>query len=273
MTDNALARRLAEDASRSLEPIFELLAGIAEDVLRIRPPRAALTEAHFGGLQRRLADLPQEERAVWGMGFIAAPFVVDGKERYLAWWQRNDDRVARLRLNFDPGSVDVYDYIQMDWYQLAQRGQRRVAYGPYVDYSGSDMYTITATIPIVADGVFLGVAGAGLVVGGGEGHPPGAPDDQTDADLAWLVGEVERHLLEALRQTGDDAVVVNTERRVIAANTARWFVGSRLPAMPVVGPSADAFAFREVAEMPLGTGWVLAIAWQDADEQRRGGDA
>ncbi|WP_137149552.1 cache domain-containing protein [Mycolicibacterium sp. CR10] len=250
MTDNALARRLAEDASRSLEPIYELLADIAEDVLRSQPPRAALTEAHFGGLQRRLADLLQEERAVWGMGFIAAPFVVDGKERYLAWWQRNNGRVARLRLNFDPASVDVYDYLQMDWYQLAQRGQRRVAYGPYVDYSGSDMYTITATIPIVADGIFLGVAGADLVV-----------------------GEVERHLLEALRQTGDDAVVVNTERRVIAANTARWFVGSRLPAMPVVGPSADAMAFREVAEMPLGTGWVLAIAWQDADEQRRAGDA
>ena len=34
MTDNAQARRLADEASHALEPIYELLAGIAADVLR-----------------------------------------------------------------------------------------------------------------------------------------------------------------------------------------------------------------------------------------------
>ncbi len=241
MTGDTLAGRLAAQASQTLEPIYELLGRIAEEILRSRPPRAALTEAHFSGLQRLLADLLEDERGVWGMGFIAAPLVVDGMERYMAWWQRHNDRVARLRLNFDPTSIDVYDYLQMDWYQLAERGQARVAYGPYVDYSGSDMYTITATVPVVADGTFLGVAGADLVV-----------------------GEVERRLLEVLRQTAEDALVVSAERRVIAANTPRWFVGSRLPAMPAAGPAADPSAFREVAEMPLGIGWVLAIAWPGA---------
>ncbi len=236
MTD-PLAEQLAGAASRTLDPIYQHLTRIAEEVLRVRPPRAALSEPHFGGLQRMVADLLETEREAWGMGFIAAPSVVDGRERYLAWWQRQNDRVTRLRLNFDPTSVDVYDYLQMDWYQLAQRGQARVAYGPYVDYSGSDMYTITATIPVVAGGTFLGVAGADLVV-----------------------GEVERRLFEVLRQTTEDAVVVSTERRVIAANTPRWLVGSRLPAMPTVGPATEPSAFREVAEMPLGTGWVLAVA-------------
>ena len=163
------------------------------------------------------------------MGFVAAPFVVDGRERYMAWWQRINDRATRLRLNFDPTSIDVYDYLQMDWYRLAQRGQARVAYGPYVDYSGSDMYTLTVAIPIVVDGTFLGLAGADLVV-----------------------GEVEHRLLEVLRQTTADAVVVSAERRVIAANTPRWIVGSRLAAMPSAGPASDPIAFREVAEMPLG---------------------
>lgn len=239
MTDDTLARRLAERASQPLEPIYDLLGRIADEVLRSRPRRAALAETHFSGLQRLLAGLLQDERSVWGMGFIAAPFAVEGKERYLAWWQRRDDRVARLRLNFDPTSIDVYDYLQMDWYQLALHGQQRVASGPYVDYSGSDMYTITATIPVVGeDGTFLGVAGADLVV-----------------------GEVERKLAEVLRGAGDDTLIVSTERRVIAANTARWFVGSRLPTMPKVGPADDPSAFREVADMPLGIGWVLAIAW------------
>jgi hypothetical protein len=240
MTAESLAGRLADDASRQLEPLYELLGEIADEVLRCRPPRAVLAEAHFSGLQRLLAERLRVERAVWGMGFVAAPFAVDGMERYLAWWQRTNDRVTRLRLNFDPTSIDVYDYLQMDWYQLAKRGQARVAYGPYVDYSGSDMYTITATIPVVAQGKFLGVAGADLVV-----------------------GEVERKLLEVLRQTDEDAVVVNTERRVIAANTSRWFVGSRMPAMPAVSTEPDPHGFRQVAAMPLGTDWVVAIAWPD----------
>lgn len=239
MTD-ARARDLAERASDALEPIYDLLGRVAAEVLRSRPARAALTESHFSGLQRLLADLLTHEQGIWGMGFVAAPFVVDGRERYMAWWQRNHQRVARLRLNFDPTSIDVYDYLQMDWYQLAQRGQARVAYGPYVDYSGSDLYTITATVPVVADGLFLGVAGADL-----------------------SVGDVERALIEVLRQTPEDAVVVNTERRVIAANTPRWIVGSLLPSMPQAGPAADPAVFRDVAEMPLGTEWVLAIAWPD----------
>lgn len=232
MTTQSTAARLAEDASRSLAPFYDLLDEITAEVLRCRPPRAALSEAHLTKLHRQLADRLRDERAVWGMGFVAAPFVVEGMERYMAWWQRTNDRVARLRLNFDPTSIDVYDYLQMDWYRLAKRGQQRVAYGPYVDYSGSDMYTITVTVPIVVGETFLGVAGADLVV-----------------------GETERRLLEVLRRTGEDAVIVNTERRVIAANTPRWIVGSRLPAMPTVGDD-----FRDVAEMPLGTGWVVAIA-------------
>ncbi|MGY4712277.1 PDC sensor domain-containing protein [Mycolicibacterium sp. CBM1] len=237
---DALARDLAAQASRALEPIYGLLGRVATEVLRSRPARAALTEAHFSDLQRLLAELLTHEQAIWGMGFVAAPSVVDGRERYMAWWQRNHQRVARLRLNFDPTSIDVYDYLQMDWYQLAQRGQERVAYGPYVDYSGSDLYTITATIPVVADGMFLGVAGADL-----------------------SVGEVERALIEVLRQTAEDAVVVNTERRVIAANTPRWIVGSLLASMPKPGPEGAATGFRAVAEMPLGTEWVVAIAWPE----------
>ncbi|MGK2854410.1 MAG: hypothetical protein ACSLE3_10000, partial [Microbacteriaceae bacterium] len=88
------------------------------------------------------------------------------------------------------------------------------------------------TIPVIADGTFLGVAGADLVV-----------------------GDVERRLIEVLRHSDEDAVVVNTERRVIAANTPRWLVGSRLDAVPMIGET-----YADVAELPLGTGWSVAIA-------------
>lgn len=231
------AETLAVEASQAVGHVYDLLGRVADEVLHSRPPRSALSESHFAGLQRLIADLLATESGVWGIGFVAAPFVVDNRERYMAWWQRHHERVSRLRLNFDPNSIDVYDYLQMDWYQLAQRGQQRVAYGPYVDYSGSEMYTITATIPVIAEGVFLGVAGADLVV-----------------------GDIERRLIDVLRRCDDDAVVVNTEHRVIAANTARWFVGSRLPAAPRTDEMSSAFsAFGDVAELPLGTGWTLAI--------------
>ncbi|WP_299558082.1 hypothetical protein [uncultured Mycolicibacterium sp.] len=239
MTANALAARLAQGATDALEPLYRVLESNAEEIRRARPPRSGLTEAHFSAMQPRFVELVEEHSAlVWGMGFLAAPGVVEGRERYLAWWQRNSGgRVARLRLNFDPTSVDVYDYLQMDFFRLAAAGRARVAFGPYVDYSGSDMYTITATVPVVADGTFLGVAGADLVV-----------------------GEVERRLLAVLRGTDEETLIVNAERRVLAANTPRWFVGSRLPEMPAVGDESGSGEFREVAELALGTGWVVAVA-------------
>lgn len=205
---------------------------------------AAAGGADRGALQRAA---PQARRPATrrtrglGMGFIAAPFVVEDQERYLAWWQRNNnDRVARLRLNFDPTSIDVYDYLQMDWYQLAKRGRRGSPTDP----------TSTTAGPTCTPSPRRSRSS------------PTAPSSVAGADL--VVGEIERTLLEVLRQTDDDAVVVNTERRVIAANTARWVVGSRLAAVPAVSAQPDPHAFRQVAEMPLGTGWVVAIGWPES---------
>ncbi len=224
------AQELAAEASRAIEPFYRLLETVAEEVLNSRPPRAALTETHFSGVAAPAGRTARHRARPVGHG-LRWPRPRSSRAANAIWrGGRHNERVARLRLNFDPTSIDVYDYLQMDWYQLAQRGQQRVAYGPYVDYSGSDMYTITATIPVIADGTFLGVAGADLVV-----------------------GDVERRLIEVLRHTDEDAVVVNTERRVIAANTPRWLVGSRLDTVPTVGDT-----YRDVAELPLGTGWSAA---------------
>lgn len=248
MTASAAARQLAERASQALEPIYRLLQEVADEVLLIRPKRDALAEGQLGEVQRLLVASLGQESAIWGIGFVAAPTIVEGLERYMSWWQRRGERITRLRLNFDPESIDVYDYLQMDWYQLARRGQPRVADGPYVDYSGSDMYTITATIPIVDDGTFVGVAGADLVV-----------------------RNLEHRLVSVLRSTTEEAVIVNAEHRVISANTPRWLVGSRLAASPTAGPAADPSAFREVVELPVGIGWVLAVAWPGADTRARAG--
>jgi len=224
---------LADQASAVVEPVFTRLGRVVEEVLRCRPSRGAWSESHLTGVQALLIELLGEDSVTAGMGFVAAPGVIDGQDRYMNWWQRRGDRIARLRLNFDPASIDVYDYLQMEWFQLARAGRDRVAFGPYVDYSGSELYTITATVPIRDGGEFLGVAG-----------------------VDFVVSELERRLIRVLQAAGSDAVLVSAERRVIAANTPRWVVGSRLPALPV----ARAAGFREVAELAVGTGWVLAVA-------------
>ncbi|WP_324789314.1 cache domain-containing protein [Streptomyces sp. H51] len=239
------AATLARTASDVLEPVFARLSRIADAVVESRPPRGGWSEAHLAKVQKLLVELVAEDRLAVGYGFAAAPGQIDGQDRYIAWWQRQGERVVRLRLNFDPMSVDVYDYLQMEWFQLARQPRGRVAYGPYVDYSGSELYVVTAAVPIVADGDFLGVAGVDL-----------------------SVGDLERRLIAVLRGARTEAVLVNAERRVVAANTPRWVIGARLPQMPAPSGSAALSPFVDVAELPLGTGWVLALAESEAPANR-----
>ena len=57
-------------------------------------------------------------------GIVAAPGVVANKDRHLEWWQRtaagdaHADAFARIRLNLDPESIDLYDYLEMDWFTV-----------------------------------------------------------------------------------------------------------------------------------------------------------
>jgi methyl-accepting chemotaxis protein-like sensor len=232
------AETLAQAASALLEPVYARLTRLAEAVVASRPSGGARwSESHLGPVRDLLLTLLREDAIAVGLGFVAAPGEVDGQDRYMAWWQRKGERTDRLRLNFDPTSIDVYDYLEMEWFQLAEQGRPRVAFGPYVDYSGAELYIVTATVPIVADGHFVGVAGV---------------------DLA--VAELERRLLGVLRATALDAAVVSAERRVIAANTPRWVVGARLPQMPAPSSPTAPSAYAGVAELPVGTGWVLALA-------------
>jgi hypothetical protein len=224
---------VVEAAAGVLEPVFERLVRIAETVAANHLDESSpWSETDLAPVKDLLLQLLTEDQITAGMGFVAAPGAMEGQDRYMMWWQRRGDRVARLRLNFDPTSIDVYDYVQMEWYQLPRSGSDRVAFGPYVDYSGSGLYTVTATVPVRVEGRFVGVVGADLVF-----------------------TELERRLVSVLRQVPADAIVVSAERRVLAANTARWVVGSKLPAMPRTGEE-----FASVEEIPVGTGWVLATS-------------
>lgn len=223
---------LAVAVGRLVEPLFAALEDLAADVVACRRAarRGQCTERDLGPLERVITAGMGAHPSMVGMGYVAAPGVVGDQQRYLLWWARAGEELARLRLNFDAASVDVYDYLDMEWYRCAERGGARNAFGPYVDYSGSGQYVITASVPVVDGSTFLGVAGA---------------------DLA--MSALERPLIAVLRTSPTEVVLVNDEPRVLAANTPRWVLGARLR---TPAPGRDGFV--EVAEVPGGPGWLVA---------------
>jgi hypothetical protein len=207
---------------------------------------AALTPDRLSGLREiiwhQLSLLPAAD----GAGIVAAPGVIAGKDRHLEWWQRTDggtDGFARIRLNLDPESIDLYDYLDMDWFTIPRRSGRPYVYGPHIDFSCADRYVVTMTVPVTdasspnhgaaGEREFLGVAGA-------------------DIRMSYL----EPELLAILRSVPAPAVLVTAERRVVAANTPHWISGTRLRRLPVAGDGD----FAAVKEIGADSGWLLAAA-------------
>ncbi|MUL82121.1 MULTISPECIES: cache domain-containing protein [unclassified Mycolicibacterium] len=175
----------------------------------------------------------RESRLAIGHGFIAAPDVVDGRDRYMLWLQRDAGVVKRLRLNFDTTDLDAYDYVNMDWY-TKPIGQRTSALtGPYLDYAGADRLVVTVTAPIFVDDAVVGVVATDLIA-----------------------SELEAQIARQLRTIDAEVLVVNEDRAVIATNSPRWMPGERLRAHPHQDPDN----FAAVVPLESWTGWSLAVA-------------
>ena len=193
--------------------------------------RGPLTERRIEPVREALLDWLDHDQVAWGYGFVAAPEVVDGRPRYLFWFQRTGREFRRLQLNFDIDDVNVYDYLHMDWYTGAEQKRGEVIHGPWVDYTGSGQYVLTAAVPVMHGAEFLGIAGGDL-----------------------LVSSLERRLLPALKSVQAEAVLVNANRQVVVSNSPRWIPGDRLRTHPL-----ESDTFTTVAPVVAGTGWVLAV--------------
>ncbi|MFZ2501658.1 MAG: hypothetical protein WAW88_03150 [Nocardioides sp.] len=221
-----------------LEPSFAALEDLAAQTVVLLPewagtgPTAAVPERVFASLDKTITPHLTSVPELVGLGFVAAPALVAGQRRFLYWWQRSDDHLARLHLNFDPESIDVYDYLQMEWFQSAQGGAPRSAFGPYVDYTGAGLYVVTVSVPVVRGGVFLGVAGG-------------------DVEMAAL----EPRLLDVLLDCPVAGAVLTAERRVVAATHPDWVVGSRL---------AEGGELPATTPVPHGAGWQVLTLPQDS---------
>jgi hypothetical protein len=193
-----------------------------------------LTESRLPSLRGEVAGWLTGTDAAVGYGFIAAPDVVEGWQRYLCWFQLGERGVRRLQLNLDPEDVNIYDYLDMDWFSKSRDERRPVVYGPWVDYMGSQQFVLTCTVPVVHDDTFLGIAGADLVV-----------------------SRLETELIPVLKRIDADVVLVNENRQLVMSNSARWIPGGRLRVHPLRDGTGD---FVATAELVSGTGLALAVA-------------
>jgi hypothetical protein len=142
-----------------------------------------------------------------GGGVIVDPGCLADREMHLEWWYLADGgKTLPLRPNFDRRRENFYDYTNMPWYSRPRDSGSGSVEGPYVDLYGTNMYVLTFTMPIFVSGDFIGVAGLDL-----------------------SLHNVERMLIRSLMKLDNEAVLISTDGRVIASNTANWMVGDLAP--------------------------------------------
>ncbi len=193
--------------------VATLLDGAFESVIRLRDSVASQSVAAVDPLTRRdLARLGTDvvpEMAVSGglirgMGVALAPQLLMDASLWIEWWVLDEDGTSdRVRFEFDPDSLDFYDYTRADWFTGPRTPGHRTVVGPYVDYNGLNDYVVTMTTPILAGGRFLGVAGADL-----------------------RVDAIERRLYALHDASVADVLLSDSTHRVIASTSTRHLAGS-----------------------------------------------
>ncbi|WGI25081.1 cache domain-containing protein [Halomonas alkaliantarctica] len=168
-----------------------------------------------------------------GGGIVLEPCCLADREMYLEWWYLADaGKTLPLRPNFDHRRENYYDYTEMPWYCRPRHTGKSVVEGPYIDLYGTNMYVLTFTIPIFVQGRFIGVAGIDL-----------------------SLHSVERRLVRSLMRLEREVVLISSDERIIASNTANWMVGdlasNLLSTIPLTG--------NRLALPESEAGWSLVI--------------
>jgi len=201
----------------SIEAIFARLQSLADEVRRFWEARE---EAQCRPVSRDLAQLRpridalllQTESCV-GAGVVLQPGTLADRQLYMEWRRQvGEGKLLSLSLNLDESSANCFHYQDKPWFRVPRDHGTCTVAGPYVDLYCTGVYALTFSLPIVANGRFIGVAGVDLPM-----------------------RDFERQLARHLMRLPQEALLVSAEGRVVASNTADWTVGDlvgRLPADP-----------------------------------------
>ncbi|WP_431313329.1 cache domain-containing protein [Streptomyces antnestii] len=208
LLDDMSAADAAARVRDALEGVFDAVGATGADIESLlsavltegRRPVSGDLAALRPGLHARLAGYD----LVSGIGFVAAPGLLDDVPAWLEWWQKTADAAVQpLLLDLDPQRSAYSDYTHWDWFTLPRdTGQRAVA-GPYVDYLCSDEYSLTLSAPVTVGGRFMGVAAADV-----------------------YLRRFEAVVMPLLQRLPGPARLVNARGRVAASTDPRHLVGS-----------------------------------------------
>ena len=170
--------------------------------LRERLTRGPITGAQLTALVEADAHavLESTDRPLYGAGFCAAATVV-AEGNPLAWWQ-GPERLLLASSTFGPGQAAI-DLLRLEWYRVPASTLERHIAGPFVDYLCSNEITLTASIPVMLNGEFVGVLCADV-----------------------LVASLEEVLMPML-QTIEGASLVNANGRVVVSANQGYETGDR----------------------------------------------
>lgn len=165
----------------------------------LRPPS---TKAVNAATQPLAADLIGSGRwPVAGAGFVAAEHAIADAAWHMAWWQGE----AMERLVLPAVASASAAYTRREWFTRPMETGYAHVTGPYVDFLCTDEYTMTMTVPVLAGGRRVGVAGGDV-----------------------FVESLEPLLLPALRKLHPAAALVNHAGRVIVSAEVQVAAGTLL---------------------------------------------
>jgi hypothetical protein len=148
--------------------------------------------------------LQRHQDLIMGTGVVVAPGLLADASMWLEWWRAGPGETpSALKLDLDPTSLGFYDYTQAEWYVAPSGGSSRAVVGPFVDFGGTNEYTLAVTVPVTQRESFLGVAGADL----------------------WAT-RLEAAARRFMRGLGRNVVLVNSDDRVLASRSPRLVMGA-----------------------------------------------
>ena len=216
------------------EDVFSGLRTMADAMLDVWDDTRRFRSRDFAALRPYIFEQLDRQTPFDSAGYVMSEHALAERARHLEWWHRGpQNSYEEVVLPVEPGTPDCYDYYTMEWFLAALVDQRRFASGPKIDLPCADVYIITFTYPVVADGRVLGVSAA-------------------DVALARFEPKVR----PPLQRLPAPAVLVNSERRVITSNDPMWSAGEKLRELPVAGDPE----WQVVVPVTDDLGWLLAVA-------------
>ena len=156
-----------------------------------------------------LPRLGKLDDIVHGLGFMAEVGVLTETTHWMEWWQRAADGTfdRDYRHQLDASRDDFYDYSTKGYMTRPRTTGEPSALGPYIDHGGVDDSIVTVSLPVTAEGTFVGIMAADI-----------------------LVANLERSVSPWLAQADGVCLLLNPDSRVLVSNSVRYNVGDVFPA-------------------------------------------